>query len=143
MTGRSFRSRAGNVAVTAALAFVPLGFAVGIGAELSAVNAERALMQAAADAAALGAARETSVAGSARRDASAAAQSHALAQLGDFPQRAQVSFTTTPYATAYAAGLAQAKLLCDLLSAQPEGEFDPTRIDWARAEAWLVARDVA
>ncbi len=95
MTGRSFRSRAGNVAVTAALAFVPLGFAVGIGAELSAVNAERALMQAAADAAALGAARETSVAGSARRDASAAAQSHALAQLGDFPQRAQVSFTTT------------------------------------------------
>jgi kynurenine 3-monooxygenase len=71
---------------------------------------------------------------------------HALGQR--FPGRyrsryEQVSFTTTPYATAYAAGLAQAELLSDLLSAQPAGEFDPTRIDWARAEAWLVARDVA
>lgn len=71
---------------------------------------------------------------------------HALGQR--FPGRyrsryEQVSFTTTPYATAYAAGLAQAELLSDLLSAQSAGEFDPTRIDWARAEAWLAARDAA
>lgn len=90
---RGLRDTAGNVAMIAALSFVPLGLAIGIGAELSAVNGERAAMQAAADAAALGAARETSVAGSARRDISGIVQEQALAQLGDFPSRASVSFT--------------------------------------------------
>lgn len=90
---RRLRDTAGNVAMIAALSFVPLGLAIGIGAELSAVNGERAAMQAAADAAALGAAREASVAGSARRDISALVQDQALAQLGDLPNRASVSFT--------------------------------------------------
>lgn len=75
---------------------------------------------------------------------------HALGQR--FPGRyqsryEQVSFTTTPYATAYAAGLDQAELLNELLNellaGQPVGEFDPAQIDWARAEAWLTARDAA
>lgn len=69
---------------------------------------------------------------------------HALGQR--FPGRyrsryEQVSFTTTPYASAYAAGLAQAELLTELLADQPAGELDLARIDWGRAEAWLVARD--
>lgn len=87
------RARGGNIALTTALIAVPLSLAVGIGAELSAVNAERGLMQAAADAAALASAREVSVAGSERRDLSAVVQQHALAQLGDFPSRAKVEFT--------------------------------------------------
>jgi kynurenine 3-monooxygenase len=71
---------------------------------------------------------------------------HALGQR--FPGRyrsryEQVSFTTTPYASAYAAGLAQAELLTELLADQPTGELDLARIDWARAEAWLAARDAA
>ncbi len=69
---------------------------------------------------------------------------HALGQR--FPGRyrsryEQVSFTTTPYAEAYAAGLAQAELVSELLAEQPAGELDLARIDWARAAAWLAARD--
>ncbi|MCU0753689.1 MAG: FAD-dependent monooxygenase [Xanthomonadales bacterium] len=69
---------------------------------------------------------------------------HALGQR--FPGRyrsryEQVSFSTTPYAEALAAGLAQQALLTELLAAQPAGEWDPKCMDWARAEAWLDARD--
>jgi Flp pilus assembly protein TadG len=95
MFRRMLRSTTGNVAVIAALSFVPLGVAIGIGAELSAVQAERSLMQAAADAVALSIARETSVAGSQQRDISALAQTQGVAQLGGFEQRATVTFTAS------------------------------------------------
>lgn len=88
-------SSTGNVAVIAALSFVPLAIAVSIGAELSAVNGERSRMQAAADAAALSIAREASVAGAELRDISAIAQTQGVAQLGGFEQRATVTFTAS------------------------------------------------
>lgn len=90
---RFVRSAGGNVALITAMLAPPLALGVTVAVELAAVDSERSLMQAAADAAALAAAKEQTVARSDSRDAQASVERFALNALGDYPQRAQVSFT--------------------------------------------------
>lgn len=87
------RDRRGHIAMIVALLAPPLALGVTVGVELSSLAAEERLMQAAADAAALASAKEQTVAQSSTRDLQSAAERFALNSLGDYPQRATVSFT--------------------------------------------------
>ncbi len=90
---RWLHDRTGNVALMTALAAPLLALAVMAGVETSSLASERALMQQAADAAALAAALDQTVAGrGSSRDVQAYVRSVALAQLGDYPQHARVTF---------------------------------------------------
>jgi Flp pilus assembly protein TadG len=93
-TRPSRRGRRGNVALIGALGAVPIVLAVAYGVELSGISGERALLQAAVDAAALAGAREMSVLTRGDDGVSRTATDYGQAKLAGFEHAAQVTFTT-------------------------------------------------
>jgi Flp pilus assembly protein TadG len=89
----------GNVAVTAAFLAVPLLAAVGFAVDLTAINHQKALMQAAADAGALAGAREGSVAFRGTDGVATTAETVALTNLGTSAGELAASFDATVDAT--------------------------------------------
>lgn len=89
------RGQSGNLSLIVAGSVIPLALLVAAGTELASLSSERALMQAAADAAALNGAQNLTVAGSSQRQSPAQVEAFALAQVAEFATRATVSFTAT------------------------------------------------
>lgn len=87
------RGQRGNLSLIVAGSVVPLALLVAAGTELASLSSERALMQAAADAAALNGAQNLIVAGSSQRQSPAQVEAFAMAQVAEFATRATVSFT--------------------------------------------------
>lgn len=75
------------------LLVLPSAIAVVMAVELVALTNERAVMQAAADAAALAGARDLMVSGSSQRNAKNFAERFAITQVGNYTQRARVAFS--------------------------------------------------
>ena len=86
------RVQAGNITIMAGIAIVPLAMIVVMTSELASLSSERALMQSAADAAALSGAQNLILVGSNARQTPADVESFAMAQVGEFANRATVSF---------------------------------------------------
>lgn len=82
----------GNLSLLTALTIVPLSLVIVGAVELTSLSNERAAMQAAADAAALAGAQSMTIAGTTKKSAIDFAQKFALSQVGNFAQRAKVSF---------------------------------------------------
>ena len=89
------RGQRGNLSLIVAGSVIPLALLVAAGTELASLSSERALMQAAADAAALNGAQNLTVAGSSQRQSPAQVEAFAMAQVAEFATRATVSFTAT------------------------------------------------
>lgn len=89
------RARAGNLSLVAAISVVPLAMIVAMTSELVALSSEKALMQAATDAAALSGAQNLTLVGATARQSSADVERFAMAQVGEFASRATVSFQAT------------------------------------------------
>ncbi|MCE2889695.1 MAG: pilus assembly protein TadG-related protein [Hyphomonadaceae bacterium] len=84
--------QSGNMALTAALLFVPLAMIVAMTSEFVALSSEKALMQSAADAAALSGAQNLILVGASARQSTSDVERFAMAQVGEFANRATVSF---------------------------------------------------
>ncbi len=89
------RPKRGNVTLLTALAVLPVSLAIVGAVELTSLSNERALMQAAADAAALAGAQSRTIAGTNDKSATEFAQKFALGQVGDFARRAKVRFVAS------------------------------------------------
>ena len=74
---------------------MPMSLVIVGAVELTSLSNERALMQAAADAAALAGAQSRTIAGTNQRSAAEFAQKFALSQVGDFAKRAKVHFVAS------------------------------------------------
>lgn len=95
-TARKHKSNRGNLTVITGLAFLPLSLAVVFTVELIMLNNEKAVMQAAVDAAALSGAQDMSIMGAQARGAKAQAEKFAVELVSDYAKRAKVSFVATP-----------------------------------------------
>lgn len=89
------RTQSGNMAVTVGIAAIPLAMLVAMASEFVALGRERALMQTAADAAALSGAQNLTLVGSSARQSTTDVERFAMAQVGEFANRATVSFKAT------------------------------------------------
>lgn len=92
---RNQRSQRGNLSLIVAGSVIPLAVLVAAGTELASLSSERALMQAAVDAAALAGAQNLTVAGSSQRQSTDEIERFALAQVTEFATRATITFTAT------------------------------------------------
>lgn len=93
---RRLRSNRGNLATITGLLFLPLSLVVVFTVEIIMLNKEKALMQAAADAAALSGAQDMSVIGAQQRGAKTQSEKLAWQLVGDYSSRAKVSFVASP-----------------------------------------------
>lgn len=89
------RPKRGNVTLLTALAVLPLSLAIVGAVELTSLSNERAMMQAAADAAALAGAQSRTIAGTNQKSGADFAEKFALGQVGDFAERAKVRFVAS------------------------------------------------
>jgi hypothetical protein len=76
----------------AGIAVVPLAMIVAMSSELVALSSEKAMMQAATDAAALSGAQNLTLVGASARQSPTDVERFAMAQVGEFASRAKVSF---------------------------------------------------
>ena len=89
------RVQSGNITVMAGIAIVPLAMIIAMTSELVALSSERALMQSAADAAALSGAQNLTLVGASARQSTEDVERFAMAQVGEFANRATVSFNAS------------------------------------------------
>ncbi|WP_290816027.1 pilus assembly protein TadG-related protein [Aquidulcibacter sp.] len=89
------RQPRGNITLMTALAVLPLSLVLVGAVELTALSNERAMMQAAADAAALAGAQSRTIAGTNQKSAAEFAEKFALSQVGSFANRARVRFVAS------------------------------------------------
>jgi hypothetical protein len=89
------RVQSGNITVIAGIAIVPLAMIIAMASELVALSSERALMQSAADAAALSGAQNLTLVGASARQSTEDVERFAMAQVGEFANRATVSFNAS------------------------------------------------
>lgn len=89
------RPQSGNITVMAGIAIVPLAMIVAMTSELVSLSSERALMQSAADAAALSGAQNLTLVGASARQSTEDVERFAMAQVGEFANRATVSFNAS------------------------------------------------
>lgn len=89
------RAQSGNLTIMAGLAIVPLAMIIAMTSELVSLSSEKALMQSAADAAALSGAQNLTLVGASARQSTEDVERFAMAQVGEFANRATVSFNAS------------------------------------------------
>ena len=94
-SSKKARVQSGNITVMAGIAIVPLAMIVAMTSELVSLSSERALMQSAADAAALSGAQNLTLVGASARQSTEDVERFAMAQVGEFANRATVSFNAS------------------------------------------------